>query len=433
MAEDERGRRIVSDLHNAFKRDSDIDEFGFIPCPEALQNKSPVILEQHKLGLESWSVPLVFQYAYTQLIQARQKLIRLAPQDLISCSRAVLLINPECYTVWNIRKELINSDHLDIKTDLRFSSLILTRQPKSPETFAHRKWLLLQLLKVEQDQTSQDGDANSYGVSDRHAASHNRNLQSGSIELDEKLISDEFAVCTLTAERYPSNYGAWSHRIWTIQHLTRCSQQLLLAELTRTRTLVSMHVSDHSGFHYRQFLIKELAKSSNSQDDLSSTKLEEVLESEIKLAAELIESYPGHEAIWYHRRFLFHLKCHLLQQEDSTKSSALCCPKINNATTQRQTHCNSERLHGSDIPTNLHSPGYDTQVNPKGKKFRADGALQCCDCDFYNAELRFIERCLEDVHADDSSVQARCAGAYKKWLDFIHTDFISEDRRNEKN
>src|SRR4029434_5119775 len=36
-----------------------------------------------------------------------------------------------------------------------------------------------------------------------------------------RLLQEEMRVCADAAGRYPSNYNAWSHRIWVLQHLAK--------------------------------------------------------------------------------------------------------------------------------------------------------------------------------------------------------------------
>lgn len=116
--------------------------------------------------------------------------------------------------------------------------------------------------------------------------------------------------------------------------------QVFHDELSSMRLWVSMHVSDHSGFHYRQFLLKELiaelshtASASSPQrhpsgsphrhghghgqangeltgaeaavdDEEQQLGLNAVLQlfhQEMELCSDLIRSYPGHETLWSHR------------------------------------------------------------------------------------------------------------------------------------
>lgn len=37
----------------------------------------------------------------------------------------------------------------------------------------------------------------------------------------DRLIHQEMKVCSDAACRYPSNYNAWSHRIWVLQHMAK--------------------------------------------------------------------------------------------------------------------------------------------------------------------------------------------------------------------
>jgi len=83
------------------------------------------------------------------------------------------------------------------------------------------------------------------------------------------------------------------------------------------RQFVDTHVSDFSGFHYRQRLLSELycivrtvAVSNGSvcvegaEPVLCSSQtspLAEIYTEELRLTTDLISRYPGHEAIWYHR------------------------------------------------------------------------------------------------------------------------------------
>lgn len=120
------------------------------------------------------------------------------------------------------------------------------------------------------------------------------------------------------------------------------SSQVFHDELSSMRLWVSMHVSDHSGFHYRQFLLKELiaelcqtpASSTCSPQRRSGsapsspphhshgqangelpgaeavgeeerppgvTAVLQLFHQEMELCSDLIQSFPGHETLWSHR------------------------------------------------------------------------------------------------------------------------------------
>ena len=60
------------------------------------------------------------------------------------------------------------------------------------------------------------------------AVGHSKNQQQGDAETSQQLsdrlartLQQEIKVCSDAASRYPSNYNAWSHRIWVLQHMAK--------------------------------------------------------------------------------------------------------------------------------------------------------------------------------------------------------------------
>ncbi|GFO36467.1 prenyltransferase alpha subunit repeat-containing protein 1 [Plakobranchus ocellatus] len=325
---DSRGPRLLMDLNNAFKRDPLIDEYDILPVVEPKHNRSPFILENHKLGVEAWAVKVLLKYSANRLIGWRSRSPTekfIDPQDICNLSRAVLLFNPDNYTAWNIRKELIDSGALTLSDDLAFGALVLSKHPKSPETFIHRRWLFQQLL----DHCLSSSSGSNSSCSAPAASNEEVLVNMEGIDVDvgahpevgirlngafalesSRLLKSqticELQVCTQAAEKYPCNYHAWSHRIWIIKHCLNCSLQVLVSELETTRSWTSNHVSDHSGFHFRQFLLRELHNKRSRLQSSSSKDFTSLLQAEMDFIIDLIYSYPNHEAMWYHRRFIFH-------------------------------------------------------------------------------------------------------------------------------
>ncbi len=112
------------------------------------------------------------------------------------------------------------------------------------------------------------------------------------------VVNGEMTVCKNAAEKYANNYNAWNHRIWVHREFTGCHPEILTAELDHMRSWVSSHVSDHSGFHYRQFLLNNVCPSDTETSDIH---LGTLLRNEIVMTTDLILTFSGHEAIWYHR------------------------------------------------------------------------------------------------------------------------------------
>ncbi|KAM8803030.1 protein prenyltransferase alpha subunit repeat-containing protein 1 isoform 2-T2 [Rhynchonycteris naso] len=198
-------QRVVKDITNAFRRNPHIDEIGLIPCPEARYNRSPIVLVENKLGVESWCVKFLLPYVHNKLILYRTRKQWLNKDELIDVTCTLLLLNPDFTTAWNIRKELILSGTLNPIKDLHLGKLALTKFPKSPETWIHRRWVLQQLI--------QETSLPSFVTKG--------NLGTIPAERTHRLIQEEMEVCGEAAGRYSSNYNAWSHRIWVLQHLAK--------------------------------------------------------------------------------------------------------------------------------------------------------------------------------------------------------------------
>ncbi|KFO97630.1 Protein prenyltransferase alpha subunit repeat-containing protein 1, partial [Calypte anna] len=372
------------------------DEIGLIPCPEARYNRSPIILVENKLGVESWCVKFLLPYVHNKLLLYRQRKQWLNKDELIDITCTLLLLNPDFTTAWNVRKELILSGTLNPLKDLHLGKLALTKFPKSPETWIHRRWVLQQLI--------QENSLPSLVTKG--------NLGAAPVERIHQLLQEEMNVCSEAAGRYPSNYNAWSHRIWVLQHLGKLTAKVLLDELSSTKYWVSMHVSDHSGFHYRQFLLKSLIGRTMTDNNVlvqnqmvneqnpthpkeesagaeagcmeeQSVDLPHHLEEELELCTELIDTYPGHETLW----------CH----SDEIQNNSHCSP----ATSHMAQAMDVDGLNESSS-----KQGY-TQETKRLKRAPMQDSLGL------EMEYQFIDKVLSTCRDAD---QARFATAYRKWL-----------------
>uniref|UniRef100_A0A8C9IX86 Protein prenyltransferase alpha subunit repeat containing 1 n=1 Tax=Piliocolobus tephrosceles TaxID=591936 RepID=A0A8C9IX86_9PRIM len=316
-------------------------------------------------------------------------------------------------------KELILSGTLNPIKDLHLGKLALTKFPKSPETWIHRRWVLQQLI--------QETSLPSFMTKG--------NLGTIPTERAQRLIQEEMEVCGEAAGRYPSNYNAWSHRIWVLQHLAKLDVKILLDELSSTKHWASMHVSDHSGFHYRQFLLKSLISqtvidsSVTEQNPLKSEpalvlpkdeeaavsteepriNLYHLLEEEVEFSTDLIDSYPGHETLWCHRRHIFYLQHHLNGR--FPHSMTQLSPADSSGGTLSDLHlipAGSQLSQAMEVD-GLNDPskqGY-SQETKRLKRTPASDSLGL------EMEHRFIDQVLSTCRNVE---QARFASAYRKWL-----------------
>ncbi|XP_033974296.1 protein prenyltransferase alpha subunit repeat-containing protein 1 isoform X1 [Trematomus bernacchii] len=422
-------QRVVKDITNAFKRNPNIDEIGVIPCPEARYNRSPIVLVENKLGVESWCVKFLLPYVHNKLLLYRQRKHWLEREALADITCTLLLLNPDFTTAWNVRR-----------------------------------WVLQQILgqcsAADRSKKPQQGEAER-GDAERGDA------ERGDAERSQQLartLHQEMKVCSDAACRYPSNYNAWSHRIWVLQHMGQGNVKVLHDELSSMRLWVSMHVSDHSGFHYRQFLLKalitelsqtpastsspqqrcstapssssrlhhsqangELSEAEAAADEewqLSANTVLQLFHQEMELCSDLIQSFPGHETLWSHRRHVFYL-WHHWRKEQQQKGS-----------TNGESRSEVLSSNGDPAPPTLSaqsSAGGGGGVNGQGHAAEAmevDGASLPDPRDSKRLKTGVLPPSPPALPSEPSFVsgfldgccnpeQRRFALAYKKWLDTV--------------
>ncbi|XP_075684074.1 protein prenyltransferase alpha subunit repeat-containing protein 1 [Rhinoderma darwinii] len=403
-------QRVVKDITGAFRRNPNIDEIGLIPCPEAKLNRSPIVLVENKLGVESWCIKFLLPYVHNKLLLYRQKKLWLNRDELIDVTCTLLLLNPDFTTAWNVRKELIQSGAINPVKDLQLGKLALTKFPKSPETWIHRRWILQHLLQ----------DHISPSVVNKEAS-----CQSLTEQL-QGIVHEEMNVCCEAAGRYPSNYNSWSHRIWVLQHLGKLNVKLLIDELSSTKHWVSMHVSDHSGFHYRQFLLKSLLARAqidceNSASSASLPREEDaprpdlclLIKEELELSRDLIESYPGHEALWCHRRHVLRLVHQLHNEHPHVEPPQVTSVNMTAVSTGNEPQHLCMNFQGYHTNTMDVDGVCDTSKLSYTQETKRLKRAPVQDSLIYESELRFISSILFSCL---NAEQSRFAASYRKWL-----------------
>ncbi|XP_067635951.1 protein prenyltransferase alpha subunit repeat-containing protein 1-like isoform X1 [Eurosta solidaginis] len=209
--------KIISDMQAVFLKDPELSTFEIIPTI-LNRNKSPVIHAEHHLGLESWCTKHVYDHSHKTIIGYRRQHQQRYLQHsdvLLKYLNVALLINPDVTTFWHIRRQMVQTNHLKINCEFKFSALILSKKPKSSEAYAYRRWLY----------SFQSHDAIDW--------------------------PSELGICDRSADRSANNYHAWTHRQWVLQN----APDLIRSELMMTEKFIRKHISDYSSYHYRQTLI----------------------------------------------------------------------------------------------------------------------------------------------------------------------------------
>jgi hypothetical protein len=319
---------ILADLDAAFEADNDINELGII-----LDTPPPaVVLMEHKLGIAAPALKPLLKYCLqeyyalgcgatlrfddgTQVGRNDDDNVNDHVGDnmgehvpdpdlvrkLLSLSRAILCIRGNFPLAFSLRKTLLTHRVISFVDELRFLNLLFTKHPKCPASWEHRRWCLVQQSK---------------------------GLSSESV-LPVETLKLELELCTAMAESYPKNYYAWVHRLWLLGHM---SIDFLKNELQFTKTWLLRHVSDHCASNHRiQVTVRilriqqvytcrsdEEEESENHHKPLVERLYDgyhekAVLVSELLLESEvLLQSRPGSETLWYHRRDLIEVFLDLL-------------------------------------------------------------------------------------------------------------------------
>lgn len=237
--------RILLTLDGILRNDLELQDFTIISTEtNNLKNKSPVLYESHNLGLESWCIKPVYQYVCNMLFSRRKQLAeRKLPynemENLNCLLNGALLINPDVNTFWNMKRELLNNDILNVEGELHFSKIVLTHKSKSNEAFAYRRWLIKKIL-------------------DKFCINK--------VQIPTSVLQNELSVTHMASEKSQNNYHSWNHRIWCIENISNlypAMGNIIHLELSYTEDWISRHISEHSGYYYRQYLINVLRENKN--------------------------------------------------------------------------------------------------------------------------------------------------------------------------
>lgn len=112
----------------------------------------PFLYKDSRIGLSFWCLPLVYKYAYSRLLEVRRTeegLEKISESELLAITRGILLINADCVTAWNVRKEYLSKNRSNVEKiskELQFLNLVATKHPKSCESWDHRNWIIRNLI-----------------------------------------------------------------------------------------------------------------------------------------------------------------------------------------------------------------------------------------------------------------------------------------------
>ncbi|KAI0562687.1 Geranylgeranyl transferase type-2 subunit alpha, partial [Gracilaria domingensis] len=127
-----------------------------------------------------------------------------------------LLCTPDNLTAWNARKACTKPE--TVLAELEFNRLMITRGPKSAESWSHRSWLIRTFL----------------------------------FPLKPEQVVTELQLAWFASSRKPHNYYAGVHRLRLLQWMTPAVKR---NEQEKSRKWLRTHVSDSSGWWYHRTLL----------------------------------------------------------------------------------------------------------------------------------------------------------------------------------
>ncbi|KAI9477775.1 MAG: hypothetical protein EXX96DRAFT_568141 [Benjaminiella poitrasii] len=237
--------------------ENEIDELGLLPIlpelnelPADSQKYYPLIVVESKLGIDIASFTTLLKESHEYFIRADNGRNDRAVER---ATRIMILLKPDNHTAMNRRKKLITSGYINVKNELALIELIFTipKNAKSSLAWYHRQWIL----------------TNYYTNKTINAI-------------------NEISLCRKASTIYPRNYYAWTYRYWFI--FTYCDTSMFKEEYQKMCEWIELNISDNSGFQYLQQIM--------THNELN-------LDQHMQWLDQLIIRYPGHESLWYHRRF----------------------------------------------------------------------------------------------------------------------------------
>ncbi|KAG6017163.1 hypothetical protein E4U54_008160 [Claviceps lovelessii] len=242
----------------------------------------------------------------------RQRIKYQYDETTFHLSSKLLRINPEYYTIWNVRRRCLSSsilskfnqydqhqddtsetegtvqtitvgdhqgsrrdDEKTIRSELAFTIPLLMEFPKCYWLWKYRSWILLEAIQ-------------------RLSAASARTIWEEELGLVEKML-----------HRDRRNFHAWDYRRHVVAQLEASrfgGTCMVEAEFAFTTKMIKRDLSNFSAWHNRSQLIPRLLNERNA--DVAARKA--FLEQEIATVHEALNVGPEDQSLWYYHQYLVH-------------------------------------------------------------------------------------------------------------------------------
>ena len=240
---------------------------------------------------------------YSKVIAAirQRRAQKLHDAESLGLTSKILELNPEFYTLWNFRKEILlqmfaaaaeASQRQALNAEeLRLTLTAIKRQPKSYAAWYHRKWVVCKA---------------------REAASSSAALAAASCDMVHEL-----ALCTKFLELDERNFHCWAYRRYVCDCLREDaaaagagegggtgaaadSPGSVAAEFAFATSKLNQNFSNYSAFHHRTTLLPTLLEEGSGGAEQWEAKMRE----ELELVQQAVFTEPDDQSAWLYYDWL---------------------------------------------------------------------------------------------------------------------------------
>lgn len=260
-----------------------------------------------------------YQKLATKLLAARSASSEPSPA-IFELQAQLLKINPDFYTLWNHRKEMLlaqqhqNSPNRGVNsggvqstpgrgctvrklteklnpkvlaTELELTRQCIRRQPKSYGAWHHRLWIVQGTSRSSSGASSSSGDGSRSDSGDA-----DKEETGASVNLDEELD-----LCAKFLKADERNFHCWAYRM-QVAAMAGCAAS---DELDFTRNKVLDNFSNYSAFHYRSRVLETLPDAGGEAPCCFGL---DIVREELDMVVDAAFTEPYDQSAWWYHRFL---------------------------------------------------------------------------------------------------------------------------------
>ena len=261
---------------------------------ESRSNAKPLTAEELKQKQETAEK---INFHISHFFDARKKTDELSTETLLEMTLNLAQMSPEIYTIYNVRRELLNKTinsfpaadnkrYEIINKELDLVNFLLKKQPKSYSLFTHRQWLITQGLTEE---------------------------KSSGIEIMKGLLPKELFFCAKMLEKDERNFHVWNYRNWLVELSN--DVQFSVKEEAFTKMKVEQNFTNFSALHFRAvnflrlygFLLKNCQNIEEKKEIVAFGVPLKVISRELEFISTGLYMQTNEQGIWQYHRWLIEL------------------------------------------------------------------------------------------------------------------------------